>query len=94
MAYFVYILASKPQGTLYVGVTNNLVRRVYEHKTHAVEGFTSKYIVSKLVWFEQTSDVAVAIKREKRLKAWKRDWKIALIEESNPYWHDLYGGLL
>ena len=94
MAYFVYMLASKPQGTLYVGVTNNLVRRVHEHKTHAVEGFTSKYAVSDLVWFEQTSDVASAIAREKRLKAWKRDWKIALIEENNPYWHDLYESLL
>ena len=94
MAYFVYMLASKPRGTLYVGVTNNLVRRVYEHKNHVAAGFTSKYAVTDLVWFEQTSDVAAAIAREKRLKAWKRDWKIALIEAGNPYWHDLYESLL
>lgn len=87
--YSVYILASKKNGTIYVGVTNNLARRVYEHKNQLVEGFTSKYLVNKLVYYEQTNDVYAAIQREKRIKEWKRAWKIKLIEVSNPEWNDL-----
>ncbi len=88
--YYVYILASKKNGTLYVGVTNDLIRRVYEHKNNLVEGFTKKYKVHRLVHFEATSDVKAAIYREKCIKKWKRAWKITLIEEQNPEWNDLY----
>jgi putative endonuclease len=88
--FFVYILASAPNGTLYIGVTNNLVRRVYEHKHYLVEGFTSQYNVHILVWYEQTSDAHVALQREKQMKSWKRSWKIGLIERHNPLWRDLY----
>jgi putative endonuclease len=94
MAYYVYILASKPNGVFYVGVTNDLVRRVHEHKTHAVAGFTQRYNVAQLVWFEQTDDVLSAIAYEKRLKGWNRVWKVALVEKTNPHWQDLYAGLL
>ena len=87
--YYVYILASKRNGTMYVGMTNDLTRRVYEHKSGLIEGFTKKYIVDKLVYFESTADVNEAILREKRLKKWKRQWKIELIEKSNPDWRDL-----
>jgi putative endonuclease len=90
MAYYVYLLASKKHGTLYLGVTNDLVRRVYEHRTKAVEGFTKRYAVDKLVWFEIHDNVEAAITREKELKKWRRDWKIRLIEEQNPEWVDLY----
>jgi putative endonuclease len=90
MAYYVYLLASKKHGTLYLGVTNDLVRRGYEHRTKAVEGFTSRYGVDKLVWFEIYDDAITAIAREKELKKWRRDWKIRLIEEENPGWVDLY----
>jgi putative endonuclease len=90
MAYYVYLLASKKHGTLYLGVTNNLVRRAYEHRTKAVDGFTKRYDVDKLVWFEIYDDVANAITREKELKKWRRDWKIRLIEAENPDWTDLY----
>jgi putative endonuclease len=89
-SYWVYILASRVGGTLYVGVTNDLVRRVYEHKTDVVPGFTKKYGVHQLVHFEQFSDIENAIRREKRLKKWSREWKIDLIEKSNPHWVDLY----
>ena len=89
-SYYVYILASKIGGTLYVGVTNDLVRRVGEHKLKIVEGFTKKYNVVKLVYFEQFVDPENAIKREKRLKKWPRAWKISLIEGHNPDWNDLY----
>ena len=89
MAYYVYLLASKKHGTLYLGVTRDLVRRVYEHRTKAVESFTSRYGVDKLVWFEIYDDAATAIAREKELKKWRRDWKIRLIEEQNPGWVDL-----
>jgi len=92
--YYVYILASKRNGTLYIGVTNDLIRRVYEHKSNLVEGFTRKYSVHRLVWFDQCDDVTVAIQREKQMKAWKRDWKIRLIEETNPEWKDLYDEIL
>jgi len=87
--YFVYILASKRNGTLYVGMTNDLARRVFEHKSGLIEGFTKKYSIGKLVYFESTNDVNEAILREKRLKKWKRQWKIDLIEKSNPDWRDL-----
>jgi putative endonuclease len=88
--YYVYILASKMGGTLYIGVTNDLIRRVAEHKLQLVESFTKEYGVVKLVYFEQFDDPENAIKREKRLKKWKRAWKIALIEKDNPDWNDLY----
>jgi putative endonuclease len=90
MAYYVYLLASKKHGTLYLGVTNDLVRRGYEHRTKAVEVFTSRYGVDKLVWFEIYDDAITAIAREKELKKCRRDWKIRLIEEENPGWVDLY----
>ncbi len=94
MNYYVYIMASKKNGTLYVGVTDNLVRRVYEHKNNIVEGFTSKYNVHNLVYFEQTSNVKSAILREKRLKKWNRRWKIELIENDNSEWRDLYNEIV
>jgi putative endonuclease len=89
-SYWVYILASGLGGTLYIGVTNDLVRRVYEHKTKIAEGFTRKYSVDRLVYFESFDDIENAIRREKRLKKWNRAWKIRLIEEANPNWDDLY----
>jgi len=88
--YYVYILASKKNGTLYIGITNNLVRRVYEHKEGLVEGFTKKYNVKNLVYYEIHNSVYEAIKREKALKKWLRKWKIELIEKMNPTWKDLY----
>ncbi|NPV19657.1 GIY-YIG nuclease family protein [Bradyrhizobium aeschynomenes] len=93
MAYYVYLLASKKHGTLYLGVTNDLVRRVNEHRTKAAPGFTSRYDIGKLVWFETYDDPITAISREKELKKWRRDWKIRLIEEQNPNWDDLYPGI-
>jgi putative endonuclease len=87
--YFIYILASKRNGTLYVGMTNDLMRRIYEHKSGLIEGFTKKYSVNKLVYLESTDGAKAAIDREKRLKKWKRQWKIELIEKSNPNWRDL-----
>jgi putative endonuclease len=92
-SYYVYILASKIGGTLYVGVTNDLIRRVAEHKLKIAQGFTKKYNVARLVYFEQFDDLENAIKREKRLKKWNRAWKIRLIEEHNPNWDDLYPGV-
>jgi putative endonuclease len=88
--YWVYILASAVGGTLYIGVTNNLVRRIYEHQNGLVPGFTKRYGVHRLVYFEPHTDVEEAIRREKRLKGWNRAWKIKLIEETNPNWDDLY----
>jgi len=88
--YYVYILASNKNGTLYIGVTSDLVKRVYEHKHNPADGFTKKYGVKMLVWFDKTNDAISAITREKQMKAWKRDWKVELIEESNPEWRDLY----
>ena len=90
MAYYVYLLASDRNGTLYIGVTNDIVRRVFEHKSKAVPGFTKRYGVDKLVWFEIFDDPTSAITREKELKKWRREWKIQLIEEQNPQWIDLY----
>ncbi|MFZ6655273.1 GIY-YIG nuclease family protein [Undibacterium sp. TJN19] len=89
MAY-VYILTSARNGTLYVGVTNDLIARVYQHKKDFVDSFTSKYKIHQLVWFEQVDSIISAIQREKQIKAWKREWEIRLIEETNPYWRDLY----
>jgi putative endonuclease len=88
--YYVYILASKKNGTLYIGVTNNLLKRVYEHKNNIVGGFTQKYNVHNLVYYEVHNDIKNAITREKQMKKWKRQWKIELIEKSNPHWKDLY----
>lgn len=87
--YYVYIMASKKNGTLYIGVTNDVVRRSKEHRTGLVEGFTKKYNVNMLVYYEETNDVGAAIKREKQLKKWKREWKLRIIEEMNPCWRDL-----
>ena len=88
--FYVYVLASKRNGTLYIGLTSALVQRVWQHKTTAVEGFTARYGVDQLVYFEGHGDAASAIQREKQLKKWRRAWKIELIEERNPEWRDLY----
>jgi len=93
-SYFVYILASKKNGTLYIGVTNDLVRRVYEHKEGVIDGFTKKYNVKKLVYYEIHNDIRNAIQREKQIKKWYRKWKIELIEKNNPEWNDLYPMLI
>ena len=85
-----YILASRRNGTLYVGVTSNLLARVWQHRDHVVEGFTSKHSVGQLVWYELHATMEEAILREKRIKKWNREWKIRLIEEKNPYWNDLW----
>jgi putative endonuclease len=89
-AYYVYILASKKRGTLYIGVTADLLQRVSEHKNGAIDGFTKKYHVHILTYYEEYQYIEDAIHREKQLKRWNRDWKIELIEESNPGWKDLY----
>ena len=86
----VYILASKRNGTLYTGVTSNLLKRIWEHKNNLVEGFTKRYDVHHLVWYEIHESMESAITREKQLKKWKRKWKLELIEKGNPYWRDLY----
>ena len=91
---FVYILASGRNGTLYIGVTRDLIKRIHEHKTDAVPGFTSRYCIHDLVWYQQADSILAAIQREKQIKEWQRAWKIRLIEESNPYWTDLYPALL
>jgi putative endonuclease len=88
--YCVYVMASKRNGTLYIGVTSDLVKRVYEHKQGVVEGFTKKYGVKMLVYYEQTNDVEAAIHRETQMKRWNRKWKLELIEKFNPEWKDLY----
>jgi putative endonuclease len=88
--YYVYILSSKRNGTLYIGVTSGLAKRVYEHKNNIIDGFTKKYNVHSLVYYEMMNDVECAIRREKQLKKWNRKWKINLIEKNNPYWEDLY----
>jgi len=87
--YYVYILASRKNGTLYVGVTSNLAFGIHEHKNDLIEGFTKRYKVHDLVYYEEFNDVYEALKREKRIKVWKRNWKIELIEKSNPEWSDL-----
>ena len=91
--YYVYIMTSNRNGTLYIGVTNNLPQRIWEHKNDVHEEFTKKYGVHRLVWYEATTDVAAAIQREKQMKKWRRQWKINLIEEENPNWDDLYEGI-
>ena len=95
MGYYVYILTNKNCNVLYTGVTGNLIRRVWEHKNHAdKDSFTSKYNVTRLVYFEETNDVRAAIEREKQIKSWKRERKTSLIMEKNPGWTDLYPKLL
>ncbi|HBO16881.1 MAG TPA: endonuclease [Candidatus Moranbacteria bacterium] len=91
--YCVYILTNQRNGTLYIGITSNLKNRIFQHKEKIVEGFTKKYNIDKLVYFEQTEDVQSALRREKQLKKWNRDWKLRLIEEKNPQWKDLYDEL-
>ena len=86
----VYMLASRRNGTLYVGVTSDLIKRIWEHKNDLVEGFSKQYGVHSLVWFEQHESMMSAIQREKAIKEWKRQWKLELIEKGNPDWHDLY----
>jgi putative endonuclease len=88
--FYVYLMASRKQGTLYLGVTNNLIRRTYEHKNKVTKGFTAQYAVDRLVWFECYDDPTNAIEREKEIKKWRRAWKVALIEAGNPDWKDLY----
>ncbi len=92
--YFVYLLASQRNGTLYVGLTADLLRRVLEHREHVVEGFTRTYGVTRLMWFEAHATLLAARQREKQIKAWKRQWKIDLFKDSNPYWDDLYPSLV
>jgi putative endonuclease len=91
--FYVYLLASRKYGTLYLGVTNDLVRRIHQHREGLTPGFTSRYGVKRLVWFERFADAPSAIQREKELKKWRRDWKIRLLEETNPDWLDLYDGI-
>ena len=91
--YYVYIMASRKHGTLYVGVTNDLIRRAYEHRTDAVKGFTSRYRIHLLVWFECYDDPLTTIAREKEIKKWRREWKTNLIEKTNPEWVDLFESL-
>jgi len=88
--FYVYILASKRNGTLYIGVTSNLIKRIYQHKNGFVNGFSEKYDVHMLIYYEQFSSIYSAISREKQLKHWRRKWKLELIERNNPNWRDLY----
>jgi putative endonuclease len=88
--YYVYLLASRKEGTLYVGVTNDLIRRIYEHTTKAARGYSARYGVDRLVWFACYDDPINAIEREKEIKKWRRAWKFNLIEKENPEWKDLY----
>jgi len=88
-SYYVYILSNKKNGTLYIGVTNDLMRRIFEHKNKSISGFTKRYNLTKLIYYEMTDDIVAAIEREKRLKRWNRQWKIELIEKENPGWNDL-----
>jgi len=90
LPYYVYLLASRKNGTLYLGVTRDLVRRTYQHKMKLTPGFTARYGVNRLVWYEVFDDPTNAIVREKELKKWRRDWKIRLIEDMNSEWRDLY----
>jgi putative endonuclease len=88
--FYVYLLASRPFGTLYIGMTADLVKRVWEHKAKAISGFTAEYGVDQLVWYEEHASLESAFVRERQLKKWKRSWKIQLIEADNPQWIDLY----
>jgi len=92
--FFVYILASKRNGTLYTGITSDLVKRVWQHKNNSVEGFTKKYDAKILVYYEIYNDAESAIIREKRIKKWRKAWKLKLIEEKNPLWQDLYNEII
>ena len=92
MQYYVYLMSNQKHGTLYIGVTRDLARRAFEYRT-GEKGFTARYGVKRLVWFEIHDDPVAAITREKEIKKWRRDWKIALIEEGNPDWHDLFDGI-
>ena len=94
MTFCVYMLTNKPYGTLYVGMTSDLVKRVWEHKNKVVPGFTRRYGLDRLVWFEACDTRDAALSREKQIKEWKRDWKINLIERDNPHWNDLYMALV
>lgn len=91
---YVYIMTNKSQGTLYIGVTSDIIKRVYEHKNDFIDGFTRKYELKRLVYYEVFDEIAEAIKREKQLKEWQRKWKIELIEKQNPKWEDLYETIL
>ena len=91
--YCVYILASRKGGSLYIGVTSDLAGRVWQHKEHVIKGFSDRYNIERLVWYEVHEDPEAAIQREKNLKRWNRAWKVALIERNNPQWNDLYPGL-
>ncbi|MEX2201968.1 MAG: GIY-YIG nuclease family protein [Dongiaceae bacterium] len=93
MPGYVYIMANKPNGTLYIGVTSNLVRRVYEHREGVVDGFTDRYDIKRLVYFEQYDEMERAIQREKTMKKWPRDWKVALVNQNNEKWVDLFPGI-
>ena len=92
--FYVYILANKPNGTLYTGVTSELIQRVWQHKNDMAEGFTKKYKVKTLVYYEVHESAESALTREKRIKRWRRAWKLRLIEDSNPEWKDLYEQIL
>lgn len=94
MNCFVYIMAGSYRGTLYVGVTSELIQRIYQHKNHTFGGFTARYGLDRLVWFEETGSIEAAIHREKQIKRWGRQWKFELIEKGNPNWRDLYEDLL
>ena len=89
--YFVYIMAGRRNGTLYTGVTNDLAKRAFEHRNGSIRGFTSRYGVHRLVWYEAYEDINAAIHREKCIKKWRRAWKLDLIEAFNPFWEDLFG---
>ena len=90
----VYLLATGKRGTLYIGVTSNLIARTWQHREHVVEGFTKRYDVTKLVWYELHGTMEAAILREKQLKKWNREWKLRLVQESNPEWRDLWGDIV
>ena len=92
--FYIYMLASHRNGTLYIGMTNDLLRRVREHKSGLIEGFTKKYGVHMLVWYEAAESASSAIQREKQLKRWRRAWKLRIIEEGNPEWRDLFDELM
>lgn len=91
--FYVYILASRRNGTLYTGITSNLAQRIWQHKQNMIEGFTKKYDVKVLVYYEVHDNAESAITREKRIKKWRRSWKLRLIEDKNPHWKDLYEGI-
>jgi putative endonuclease len=91
--FFVYILCNKRNGTLYIGVTSDLIKRVYEHRNNIIDGFTNKYNIHNLVWYEIHENVQQAIIREKQIKKWNRKWKLELIEKDNPNWNDLYDAI-